>query len=34
MFERLPMNRRIDRGNSLMSVGVAAIWFLRARLGC
>ena len=34
VFNRLPMNRRTGRGNSLMSVGVATIWFSRARWGC
>ena len=34
MFIRLPMKRRSGGGNSMMSVGVATIWFLRASLGC
>ena len=34
MFARLPMNRRTGGGNSMMSVGVATIWCLRANVGC
>ena len=34
MFVRLPMNRRTGGGNSMMSVGVATIWFARASSGC
>ena len=34
MFAKLPMNRRSGLGSSMMSVGVATIWFVRASAGC